>query len=89
MQKIVEKDKYLHIAVSTALVCVLFPFIGLWHAVLITALIGLSKELIYDKLFGLGNCDIFDFVADLIGIFLGIISVCIYQAISVVNFLKV
>ena len=74
VQKIVDyfgTDGLLHIVCSAALVSVLSWLAPLWLAVLLALLIGVGKEIIYDKLMKRGTPQWKDVVADLAGIALG------------------
>jgi hypothetical protein len=76
MNKIINyfgQDGLLHIICSTILVSVINLAAPLWMAVVITAVIGIAKEIIYDKLLGKGTCDAKDLVADAVGIIIGCI----------------
>lgn len=74
VQKIISyfgADGLLHIVCSAALVSVLGWFAPLWLAALLTFLVGIGKEIIYDKLMKKGTPQWKDVVADLAGIALG------------------
>lgn len=64
-------DGLLHILCSLILVCIFDIFFPLIIAILLTAIIGIGKEVIYDKLLKKGTFDKKDLIADLIGIILG------------------
>ena len=61
-------DYLLHFAFSAVIVFTLAPFVGLWVAVTVSAIIGMLKELIHDHLLGLGQLEAGDFVANGVGI---------------------
>ena len=64
-------DGLLHIVCSAALTSVLGWFAPLWLAALLAFIIGIAKEIIYDKLMKRGTPQWKDVVADLVGIALG------------------
>lgn len=64
-------DGLFHIIVCDIVVSILGLFLPLWVAVIVAAVIGLSKELLWDKILGKGSFDKKDLLADLIGIFIG------------------
>lgn len=65
------QDGLLHIICSSILVGIFNLFFPLLIAIIITAVIGIGKELIYDKLMKKGTCDKKDIISNLIGISLG------------------
>ncbi len=73
-------DKVKHILVSMILAFILMLFLGGMLGAVLTAGIGLGKELIWDLKLKNGNPDIFDFGADLAGIGIG------YLLYSIVDF---
>lgn len=64
-------DGIMHILICTMLVSVFKLFFPLWISIVITAVIGLGKEFIYDLYMKKGECSKKDLLADLIGILLG------------------
>ena len=76
MRKIIEYfgiDGLLHIICSIIIISILKLFLPLYIAVIITAAIGLGKELVWDKWLGKGTFDKKDLLADVIGILIGCI----------------
>ena len=74
MRKILEwlgQDGLLHIVVCSILVSALNIVMPLWLAVVITAVVGVAKEVVYDKWLKKGTFEIKDLVCDLIGILIG------------------
>ena len=66
-------DKYIHAIISAGIVLITFPFTGsIYSAAILSLIVGLVKEVIYDYLGGLGTPDIKDLYADLAGIAAGI-----------------
>lgn len=68
-----EIDGLLHIICSNLLVSILKHIVDIDIAVVITIVIFLSKEFIYDKLLNKGHCSKKDIISDFIGLFIGII----------------
>lgn len=64
-------DGLLHIICSIIIVRFSDLFLPLWTAALIAAVIGVSKEIIWDKLLKKGTFDKKDMIADAIGIAIG------------------
>lgn len=64
-------DGLKHIICSNLLVSLLQLILPLWIAIIITVVIGIGKELIYDKLMKKGTCDKKDIISNLIGIIIG------------------
>ena len=74
MKKILEwlgQDGLLHIVVCSILVGALNIVMPLLLAVVITAVVGVAKEFVYDKWLKKGTFEIKDLVCDLIGILIG------------------
>lgn len=74
VQKVYEyfgQDGMLHIICSSILVGVFDLFLPLWIAVIITASIGVAKEIVWDKLLKKGTFDKKDLIADAVGIVIG------------------
>lgn len=69
----VGTDGLLHIICSVIIVSVLNVLLPLWAAVLITAIVGIGKEFIWDKWLKRGNFEKKDLLCDLIGIIIGCI----------------
>lgn len=63
-------DKIKHILISTAIAIVIYLFVGFW-AFPITLLIGLSKELIWDKWMKRGQFEWGDLICNLWGAIAG------------------
>jgi len=66
-------DKVKHILVSIVLAFILIVFLGGMLGAVLTAGVGLAKELVWDLKLKNGKPDIFDFGADLAGIGIGYI----------------
>lgn len=69
----IGKDGLLHIVCSAVITFVLNLIMPLWIAVLITAIIGIGKEIVYDKMLGKGTFYKKDLICDAIGIVIGCI----------------
>lgn len=67
----IPKDKTLHFTISAILTIVLGMFLGFWWGVVLTLLIGIGKEVIWDYLLGKGCPDLADINADLGGVAVG------------------
>lgn len=67
----IGQDGLLHILCSIVLVRVIDIFFPLWVAIIATVVIGLAKELLWDKWLGKGTFDKKDLLCDLIGIIIG------------------
>ena len=67
----VGTDGLLHIIWSVIIVSVLNVLLPLWAAVLITAIVGIGKEFIWDKWLKRGTFEKKDLLCDLIGIVIG------------------
>ena len=67
-----NKDKLLHIVVSSAIMVILNLFLPTWVAALATLCVGIGKE-IYDKVTGKGCFEWMDIVSDCIGILIGVL----------------
>lgn len=66
-------DGLLHIICSTVLVSLLDLILPLIFSIIITLLIGIGKEVVWDKMLGKGTYDKKDIIADIIGILIGIL----------------
>lgn len=66
-------DGLAHIIVCNALVAFLSLILPVWVAVVATAVIGVGKELLWDKIMRRGNFEAKDLLADAIGIIFGIV----------------
>lgn len=66
-------DGLLHILVCIVLMNIFTLFLPVLASIIIVAVIGIGKELIWDKLLKKGTCDIKDLWCDLVGIVIGII----------------
>lgn len=64
-------DGLIHIICSNLLVSLLQLILPLWIAIIITAVIGIGKEFIWDKLMKKGTCSEKDIISNLIGIIIG------------------
>ena len=64
-------DGLLHIVCSAILTSVLSWLAPLWLAALATLIVGVGKEIIYDKLMKRGTPQWKDLVADIVGIAIG------------------
>ena len=80
MQKVINQiisyfgtDGLLHIIVSAAIAVILRLFIPVWLSAVITMLIGIAKELVWDYALKRGTPQCKDIVADIIGIIIGIL----------------
>lgn len=74
LEKLVEtigQDGLLHILCSNLLVVAINLILPLWFAVVVTAIAGLGKELVWDKILGRGTCDKKDILCDIVGIIIG------------------
>lgn len=69
----VGTDGLLHIICSVIIVSVLNVLLPLWVAVMITAIVGIGKEFIWDKWLKRGTFEKKDLLCDLIGIIIGCI----------------
>lgn len=67
----VGTDGLLHIICSVIIVSVLNVLLPLWAAVMITAIVGIGKEFIWDKWLKRGTFEKKDLLCDLIGIVIG------------------
>lgn len=67
----IGQDGLLYILCSIVLVRVIDIFFPLWVAIIATVVIGLAKELLWDKWLGKGTFDKKDLLCDLIGIIIG------------------
>lgn len=67
----VGTDGLLHIICSVIIVSVLNVLLPLWAAVMITAIVGIGKEFIWDKWLKKGTFEKKDLLCDLIGIIIG------------------
>ena len=66
-------DKKIHLIGSFAVCYLLSLIIVTWQAALVTLILGVAKELIYDKLMGKGTPEWADFAADAAGIIIALI----------------
>lgn len=71
----IGKDKYYHFLFGIASVIILYFFLGLGWAILLSSAGWLIKELVYDGLLGYGTVDAWDFVASMVGILVGVIII--------------
>ena len=67
----IGQDGLLHILCCIVLVSVIDLFFPLWVAIVATAIIGVGKELVWDKWLGRGTFDKKDLLCDLAGILIG------------------
>lgn len=68
-----QTDKLQHILVCLVMMRVLQLIVPFYWAIVITLIVALGKEFIYDKLLKKGCFDKQDIVADVIGILIGLI----------------
>lgn len=66
-----EYDGLKHVIASNVMVVVLNLILPLWVAVLVAALAGVGKEVVWDKLMKKGTFDKKDLIADAVGIIIG------------------
>ena len=73
MQKqIVGADKIKHIGGSILLVLFLIPAFGVEYGAFAAILIGAGKEIVFDKWLKKGTPSLEDFIADIVGVFMGL-----------------
>lgn len=65
-------DGLLHILCSIIAMTFLNIFLPVWISAILVLLIGIGKELVYDKLMKKGTPSWKDLLADIIGIFIGL-----------------
>lgn len=68
----IRKDDLLHILFSVIVMTVLKLLLPCWIAALITLLVGILKELIWDKWLKKGTPEWRDLMSDIIGIIIGV-----------------
>lgn len=68
----IRKDDLLHILFSVIIMTVLKLLLPWWIAALLTILIGILKELIWDKWLKKGTPEWRDLLSDIIGIIIGV-----------------
>ncbi len=66
-----EYDGLKHVVACNVMVVVLNLILPLWVAVLVSALVGIGKEVVWDKLMKKGTFDKKDLIADAVGIIIG------------------
>lgn len=64
-------DGLKHVIASNVMVVILNLILPLWVAVLVAALAGVGKEVVWDKLMKKGTFDKKDLIADAVGIIIG------------------
>lgn len=64
-------DGLKHVIASNVMVVVLNLILPLWVAVLVSALAGVGKEVVWDKLMKKGTFDKKDLIADAVGVVIG------------------
>lgn len=64
-------DGLKHVIASNVMVVILNLILPLWVAVLVAALVGVGKEVVWDKLMKKGTFDKKDLIADAVGIIIG------------------
>lgn len=69
----IRKDDLLHILFSVIIMTVLKLLLPWWIAALLTLLVGILKELIWDKWLKKGTPEWRDIISDFIGILIGIL----------------
>lgn len=67
----IGQDGLLHIICCAVLVGVINLFAPLWVAIIATVVIGVGKEVVWDKWLGRGTFDKKDLLCDLVGILIG------------------
>lgn len=73
-----EPDKSLHIMLSMIILIGFFTFTNsLFIATIVTVLVGLFKEFIWDRAMKMGTYNVKDIYANLIGIIIGLIVCCL------------
>lgn len=73
-----EPDKSLHIMLSMIILIGLFTFTNsLFIATIVTILVGLFKEFIWDRAMKMGTYNVKDIYANLVGIVIGIVVCCL------------
>ena len=72
LKSLLAEDKLKHIVVSAIIAVVLNLFLPWWAAGVITLGIGVGKE-VYDKVSGKGKAEWEDLLADVVGIFIGLL----------------
>lgn len=60
-----------HVIASNVMIVILNLILPLWVAVLVAALVGVGKEVVWDKLMKKGTFDKKDLIADAVGIIIG------------------
>lgn len=66
-------DDCKHIIVSVILVSILKLFIPIIAAAIVVLVIGVVKELVWDKHLGKGTCELKDLYTNIIGIIIGVL----------------
>lgn len=66
-------DGLLHLIVCKLIMDVCTPFVPIAVAIILTAVVALGKEFIYDRAEGKGSFEKKDLIADAVGIVLGLI----------------
>lgn len=69
----IAQDGLLHIVLSSLIAAILCLFLPIWIAAIVTFIIGLAKELVYDLWLKKGTCELKDLICDLVGIIIGIL----------------
>lgn len=69
----IRKDDLLHIICSIIITSIFNLFFVWWIAVIITFVIGILKELIWDRLLKKGTPEWRDILSDIIGILIGLL----------------
>lgn len=64
-------DGLKHVIASNLIVVLINVFSPLWIAVVIAAVVGIGKEVVWDKLWGKGTFDKKDLIANSVGIVIG------------------
>lgn len=68
----IRKDDLLHILFSVIIMTVLKLLLPWWIAALITLIVGILKEIVWDKILEKGTPEWRDIVSDIIGIIIGV-----------------
>lgn len=79
MLKLLERDKILHITCSGILVIITSLVVSVFYAVCFSLIIGLLKEVVWDKMLNRGTPDVRDVVANIVGIGLALIILSLFQ----------
>jgi hypothetical protein len=70
---VIAQDKVLHFVISTLGVVAMGAILPLWLAAMVMLTVGLLKEVAWDRWLARGDPDTWDFVADVLGVALGVV----------------